>query len=87
MLDSSHRIAEPPAVRPCRSGAISGEERIVALWALRWTGTRVHLVFAPNSQPPAIAEVYACSDSKETFAKVFVAAWTKVMNLDRRRFA
>ncbi len=51
--------------------------------ALKWTGTRVDLVFGSNSQLRAVAEVYACSDSKEAFVKDFVAAWTKVMNLDR----
>jgi catalase-peroxidase len=50
---------------------------------LRWTGTRVDLVFGSNSQLRAIAEVYACADAKEKFVNDFVAAWTKVMNLDR----
>jgi catalase-peroxidase len=50
---------------------------------LKWTGTRVDLVFGSNSQLRAIAEVYACADSKEAFVKDFVAAWAKVMNLDR----
>ena len=50
---------------------------------VKWTGTRVDLVFGSNSQLRAIAEVYACDDSKETFVKDFVAAWSKVMNLDR----
>ncbi len=50
---------------------------------IKWTGTRVDLVFGSNSQLRAIAEVYACSDSKEMFVNDFVAAWTKVMNLDR----
>ncbi len=49
----------------------------------KWTGTRVDLIFGSNSQLRAIAEVYACADSKEKFAKDFVAAWDKVMNLDR----
>ena len=49
----------------------------------RWTGTRVDLVFGSNSQLRALAEVYAQSDSKEKFVADFVAAWTKVMNLDR----
>jgi catalase-peroxidase len=49
----------------------------------KWTGTRVDLVFGSNSQLRAIAEVYACDDSKEKFVKDFVAAWNKVMNLDR----
>jgi catalase-peroxidase len=50
---------------------------------VKWTGTRVDLVFGSNSQLRALAEVYACADSKEKFVKDFVAAWTKVMNLDR----
>lgn len=50
---------------------------------LKWTGTAVDLVFGSNSQLRAIAEVYACSDAKQTFARDFVAAWSKVMNLDR----
>jgi len=50
---------------------------------LKWTGTRVDLIFGSNSELRAIAEVYACSDSKEKFVKDFVAAWDKVMNLDR----
>ena len=50
---------------------------------IKWTGTRVDLIFGSNSQLRALAEVYACSDSKETFVKDFVAAWSKVMNLDR----
>ena len=50
---------------------------------VRWTGTRVDLVFGSNSQLRALAEVYACADAKEKFVKDFVAAWTKVMNLDR----
>ena len=50
---------------------------------VKWTGTRVDLVFGSNSQLRAIAEVYACADSKEKFVKDFVAAWNKVMNLDR----
>jgi catalase-peroxidase len=50
---------------------------------VKWTGTRVDLVFGSNSQLRAIAEVYACDDSKDAFVKDFSAAWTKVMNLDR----
>jgi catalase-peroxidase len=49
----------------------------------KWTATRVDLLFGSNSQLRAIAEVYACQDSKEKFVKDFVAAWSKVMNLDR----
>ncbi|PKO62110.1 MAG: catalase-peroxidase, partial [Betaproteobacteria bacterium HGW-Betaproteobacteria-17] len=51
--------------------------------AKKWTGTRVDLVFGSNSQLRALAEAYACSDAQETFVKDFVAAWNKVMNLDR----
>jgi catalase-peroxidase len=50
---------------------------------LRWTATAVDLVFGANSQLRALAEVYACDDAKETFVRDFVAAWDKVMNLDR----
>ncbi len=50
---------------------------------LRWTGTRADLIFGSHSQLRALAEVYACADSKEKFVKDFVAAWNKVMNLDR----
>lgn len=49
----------------------------------KWTATRVDLIFGSNSELRALAEVYACSDSKEKFVQDFVAAWTKVMNLDR----
>src|SRR5690606_22294895 len=50
---------------------------------LRWTGTRADLVFGSNSELRAVAEVYACDDAKEKFVKDFIAAWYKVMNLDR----
>jgi catalase-peroxidase len=50
---------------------------------VKWTGTRVDLVFGSNSELRAVAEVYACADAKERFVKDFVAAWTKVMNADR----
>ncbi|MNY47993.1 Catalase-peroxidase [compost metagenome] len=51
--------------------------------AVKWTATRADLIFGSNSELRAIAEVYACADSKEKFVKDFVAAWNKVMNLDR----
>ena len=51
--------------------------------AVKWTGTRVDLIFGSHAQLRAFAEVYASADAKEKFAKDFVAAWTKVMNLDR----
>jgi catalase-peroxidase len=62
-------------------GAYEGRDR--KTHDLKWTGTRVDLVFGSHAQLRAFAEVYACSDSKEKFAKDFVAAWTKVMNADR----
>jgi catalase-peroxidase len=62
-------------------GVFEGRDR--ATGEVKWTGTRVDLVFGSNSQLRAIAEVYACSDSKEAFVKDFAAAWTKVMNADR----
>jgi catalase-peroxidase len=55
--------------------------------AIKWTGTRVDLIFGSHSQLRALAEVYACADSKEKFVKDFVAAWNKVMNLDRYELA
>jgi catalase-peroxidase len=51
--------------------------------AIKWTGTRVDLIFGSHSQLRALAEVYACADSKQKFVSDFVAAWTKVMNADR----
>jgi len=62
-------------------GVYEGRDR--ATGEVKWTGTRVDLVFGSNSQLRAISEVYACDDSKEAFVKDFVAAWSKVMNLDR----
>ena len=50
---------------------------------LKWTGTRVDLIFGSNSQLRALAEVYACADSQAKFLHDFVAAWNKVMDLDR----
>src|SRR5208282_2407572 len=50
---------------------------------VKWTGTTVDLIFGSHSQLRALAEVYACADSKDKFVKDFVAAWTKVMNADR----
>ncbi|MBM4273347.1 MAG: catalase/peroxidase HPI [Deltaproteobacteria bacterium] len=59
------------------------EGRDRATGELRWTGTRVDLIFGSNSQLRAVAEVYACEDSQEKFVHDFVAVWNKVMNLDR----
>ncbi len=62
-------------------GIFEGLDR--ATGTIKWTGTRADLIFGSNSQLRAIAEVYASNDSKEIFVKDFVAAWNKVMNLDR----
>jgi len=59
------------------------EGRDAATGELKWTGTRVDLVFGSNSQLRAIAEVYGCDDAQPAFVRDFVAAWNKVMNLDR----
>jgi catalase-peroxidase len=62
-------------------GVFEGRDRKTS--EVKWTGTRVDLIFGSHSQLRALAEVYACADSKEKFVKDFVAAWSKVMNLDR----
>jgi catalase-peroxidase len=68
---------------PCAGseGVFEGRDRKTN--QVKWTGTRVDLIFGSHSQLRALAEVYACADAKEKFVKDFVAAWTKVMNLDR----
>jgi catalase-peroxidase len=58
-----------------------GRDRVTG--ELKWTGTRIDLIFGSNSELRAVAEVYACKDSQEKFVKDFIAAWVKVMNLDR----
>ncbi len=63
------------------SEVFEGRDR--ATGAIKWTGTRVDLIFGSNSQLRALAEVYGCADSREKFLHDFVAAWNKVMNLDR----
>ncbi|MEA2905153.1 MAG: catalase-peroxidase, partial [Alphaproteobacteria bacterium] len=62
-------------------GVYEGRDRKTKV--VKWTATRVDLIFGSHSQLRAFAEVYGCSDSKQKFVKDFVAAWTKVMNLDR----
>ena len=62
-------------------GAYEGRDRKTN--EVKWTGSRVDLIFGSHAQLRAIAEVYACADSKGKFVKDFVAAWTKVMNADR----
>jgi catalase-peroxidase len=66
-------------------GAYEGRDRKTK--ELKWTATRVDLIFGSHSQLRAFAEVYACADAKEKFVADFVAAWTKVMNADRFDFA
>jgi catalase-peroxidase len=69
--------------KPTSDAAETFEGRDRASGALRWTGTRVDLIFGSNSQLRALAEVYAQDDAQEKFVRDFVAAWNKVMNLDR----
>jgi catalase-peroxidase len=75
------RGAAPRAAFPARAAV--GYRTPPEGGQLKWTGTRVDLIFGSNSQLRAIAEVYACNDAKEKFTRDFIAAWTKVMNLDR----
>jgi catalase-peroxidase len=67
--------------QPAGEGVYEGHDRKTK--AVKWTGTRVDLIFGSNSQLRALAEVYGSADAKEKFVKDFVAAWDKVMNLDR----
>jgi catalase-peroxidase len=75
LLDMGTKWASAP------DGGFDGRDRKTG--AIKWTATRNDLVFGSNSILRAIAEVYAADDAKEKFVKDFVAAWTKVMNLDR----
>jgi catalase-peroxidase len=68
------------AADPVQQGFF-GTDRVTG--DLKWTATRADLIFGSNSELRAIAEVYGCADGKEKFVKDFVAAWNKVMNLDR----
>ena len=63
------------------SDVFEGRDRTTG--ELKWTGTRIDLIFGSNSQLRAVAEVYACEDSAEKFLNDFIMAWVKVMNLDR----
>ena len=63
------------------TGLFEGRDRATGM--LKWTATRVDLIFGANSQLRALAEVYASSDGGKKFVEDFVAAWDKVMNLDR----
>ncbi|OPY74658.1 MAG: Catalase-peroxidase [Syntrophorhabdus sp. PtaU1.Bin153] len=59
------------------------EGRDRATGELKWTGTRIDLIFGSNAQLRALAEVYASDDAREKFVHDFIAAWNKIMNLDR----
>jgi catalase-peroxidase len=76
LLDMSTEWQAPNA-----EGVYEGLDRETK--AVKWTATRIDLIFGSHSQLRAFAEVYACSDSKASFVRDFVAAWTKVMNADR----
>jgi catalase-peroxidase len=69
--------------KPTSDAADTFEGRDRRTGAIKWTGSRVDLVFGSNSELRALAEVYACDDAREKFVRDFVAAWDKVMNLDR----
>ena len=66
---------------PSDTGVYEGSDR--ATGKVKWTATAADLVFGAHSQLRALAEVYACDDAKDKFVRDFVAAWSKVMNLDR----
>ncbi len=69
--------------KPTSGAGDTFQGRSRATGEVKWTGSRVDLIFGSNSEMRALAEVYACDDAKETFVRDFAAAWDKVMNLDR----
>jgi catalase-peroxidase len=77
LIDFSTKWSESASVK----NLFEGKDRATGM--LKWTGTRVDLIFGSNSELRALAEVYACEDAKEKFVVDFIAAWNKVMNLDR----
>jgi len=81
LLDMKTKWQKSAASEGVPEGVLEGRDR--ATGALKWTGTVVDLVFGSNSQLRALAEVYACGDGQQAFVRDFVAAWSKVMNLDR----
>ena len=81
LLDMGTIWAKKDGPKDGEADVYEGHDRVTK--APKWTGTRVDLVFGSHSQLRAIAEVYACADAHEKFVKDFVAAWHKVMNLDR----
>jgi catalase-peroxidase len=81
LLDMNTKWQASGTVEGVSEGLYEGRDRKTN--QVKWTATRVDLIFGSQSQLRALAEVYACADSKEKFVKDFAAAWTKVMNLDR----
>jgi catalase-peroxidase len=81
LLDMNTKWQKSTSPEGVSKGVLEGRDR--ATGELKWTGTVVDLVFGSNSQLRALAEFYATSDSEKTFVQDFVAAWSKVMNLDR----
>jgi catalase-peroxidase len=81
LLDMNTKWQKSATSEGVLEGVLEGRAR--ATGELKWTGTVVDLVFGSNSQLRALAEVYACSDAQQAFVRDFVAAWSKVMNLDR----
>jgi catalase-peroxidase len=69
--------------KPASDAGETFEGRVRGAGERQWTGSRVDLLFGSNSELRALAEVYACDDAREKFVRDFVAAWDKVMNLDR----
>ena len=81
LLDMRTQWQPSATVEGVSEGLYEGRDRKTN--ELKWTASRVDLIFGSHSQLRALTEVYACADSKEKFVKDFVAAWAKVMNLDR----
>jgi catalase-peroxidase len=81
LLDMNTQWQPSSTVEGVSEGLYEGRDRKTN--EVKWTASRVDLIFGSHSQLRALAEVYGCADSKEKFVKDFVAAWTKVMNLDR----
>jgi catalase-peroxidase len=81
LLDMNTKWQPSTTVEGVSEGLYEGRDRKTN--EVKWTATRVDLLFGSNSQLRALAEVYASNDAKETFVKEFAAAWNKVMNLDR----
>jgi hypothetical protein len=83
VLRQDAHLIEIQEMKPVANDSDVFEGRDSKTGEIRWTGTRVDLIFGSNSQLRALAEVYGSADAQEKFVKDFVAAWTKVMNLDR----